>query len=178
MEREVLTTAFGTCPVNLSDEDVLEAMKSIPGYLDITPGDFKAIYGYAYRHTIDRIAQSMQAKDVMTIKVISVTPDTSLKETATTMATHKISGIPVTDEKGAVVGIISENDFLSHMGEKKTRSTMDVIAQCLTSQGCVVVSMRKCLFFVSIYETTHSPFLCNRLQLRESQMPVDKYDIF
>ena len=142
MKREVLTTAFGTCPVNLSDEDILDAMKSIPGYLDITPGDFKEIYGYAYRHTIDRIAQSMQAKDVMTIKVRSVTPDTSLKETATTMATHNISGIPVIDPKGAVVGIISENDFLSHMGEKKTRSTMDVIAQCLTSQGCVVVSMR------------------------------------
>ena len=142
MKREVLTTAFGTCPVNLSDEDILEAMKSIPGYLDITPGDFKAIYGYAYRHTIDRIAQSMQAKDVMTVKVISVTPDTSLKETAATMATHNISGIPVIDDRRTVVGLISEKDFLSHMGDKKTRSMMEVILQCLSNKGCAVVSMR------------------------------------
>jgi len=31
----------------MSDEDIMDAMKSIPGYLDITPGDFKEIFGYA-----------------------------------------------------------------------------------------------------------------------------------
>jgi CBS-domain-containing membrane protein len=78
MKKEVLNTAFGSCPVNMSDEDILDAMKSIPGYLDITPGDFKEIFGYAYRHAVERIAQSLLAKDVMTAKVISVTPTTSL----------------------------------------------------------------------------------------------------
>ena len=142
MNNEVLNTVFGSCPVDMSDEDILDAMKSIPGYLDITPGDFKEIFSYAYRHAIDRIAQSLQAKDVMTAKVISVTATTSLKETALAMATHGISGIPVIDDRGAVVGIISEKDFLYHMGEKKTRSTMEVIAQCLSSKGCVAISMR------------------------------------
>ena len=142
MNKEVLNTVFGSCPVDMSDEDILDAMKSIPGYLDITPGDFKEIFSYAYRHAIDRIAQSLQAKDVMTAKVISVTATTSLKETALAMATHGISGIPVIDDRGAVVGIISEKDFLFHMGEKKTRSTMEVIAQCLSSKGCVAISMR------------------------------------
>ena len=142
MNNEVLNTVFGSCPVDMSDEDILDAMKSIPGYLDITPGDFKEIFSYAYRHAIDRIAQSLQAKDVMTAKVISVTATTSLKETALAMATHGISGIPVIDDRGAVVGIISEKDFLFHMGEKKTRSTMEVIAQCLSSKGCVAISMR------------------------------------
>ena len=142
LNNEVLNTVFGSCPVDMSDEDILDAMKSIPGYLDITPGDFKEIFSYAYRHAIDRIAQSLQAEDVMTAKVISVTATTSLKETALAMATHGISGIPVIDDRGAVVGIISEKDFLFHMGEKKTRSTMEVIAQCLSSKGCVAISMR------------------------------------
>ena len=48
---------------------------------------------------------------------------------------------PVIDERDSVVGVISEKDFLFHMGEKKTRSTMEVIAQCLSSKGCVAVSM-------------------------------------
>ena len=39
----------------MSDEDILDAMKSIPGYLDITPGDFKEIFRYAYRHAIERM---------------------------------------------------------------------------------------------------------------------------
>lgn len=32
---------FGLDPKDLTDEDVLAAMKQISGYLDITPGDFK-----------------------------------------------------------------------------------------------------------------------------------------
>jgi len=126
----------------MSDEDILDAMKSIPGYLDITPGDFKEIFNYAYGYAIERIAQSLQAKDVMTAKVISVTTTTSLKETALAMATHGVSGIPVIDDRESVVGIISEKDFLFNMGEKRTRSIMNVIAQCLTSKGCVAISMR------------------------------------
>jgi len=142
VNKEVLNTVFGSCPVNMSDEDILDAMKSIPGYLDITPGDFKEIFNYAYRHAIDRIAQALQAKDVMTAKVISVTPTTSLKETALAMAAHGVSGIPVIDDRKTVVGIISEKDFLFHMVEKKTRSIMDIIAQCLSNKGCMAIPMR------------------------------------
>jgi len=142
LKNAVLKTAFGSCPVNMSDEDILDAMKSIPGYLDITPGDFKEIFGYAYRHAIERIAQSLLAKDVMTDKVIYVAAATSLRETATTMATHGISGLPVINDRGTVAGVISEKDFLFHMGDKKTRSIMHVIAQCLASKGCVAISMR------------------------------------
>ena len=103
----------------MSDEDILDAMKSIPGYLDITPGDFKEIFSYAYRHAVERIAKSLLAKDVMTVKVIFVTATTSLKETAAKMADHGISGIPVIDDRETVVGVISEKDFLFHMGEKR-----------------------------------------------------------
>jgi len=141
LKNEVFNTIFGSCPVDMSDEDILDAMKSIPGYLDITPGDFKEIFRYAYRHAIERIAKSLVAKDVMTEKLISVTQDTSLKETSAKMAAHGVSGVPVMDESNSVVGVISEKDFLFHMGEKKTRSTMEVIAQCLSSKGCVAVSM-------------------------------------
>ncbi len=142
MKKEALNTALGSCPVNMSDEDILDAMKSIPGYLDITPGDFREIFSYAYRYAVDRIAQSLLAKDVMTAKVISVTPTTSLKETALAMATHGISGIPVINEREAVVGVISEKDFLFHMVEKKTHSIMHVIAQCLSTKGCIALPMR------------------------------------
>jgi len=30
--------------IDLKDEDIYEAMKSTPEYLDITPGDFKEVY--------------------------------------------------------------------------------------------------------------------------------------
>ncbi|WP_321924689.1 CBS domain-containing protein [Paraburkholderia guartelaensis] len=54
----------------------------------------------------------MQASDIMTRDVITVRPNASVFEAATQLAEHHISGIPVVDDNGAVVGMLSENDLL------------------------------------------------------------------
>lgn len=54
----------------------------------------------------------MHVQDVMTLDVITVTPEHSLKEAARLMVDHRISGLPVVDEHAVVVGIITEADFL------------------------------------------------------------------
>ncbi|WP_321964584.1 CBS domain-containing protein [Paraburkholderia sp. J7] len=54
----------------------------------------------------------MQASDIMTTDVITVRPNASIFEAATLLADHHISGIPVVDDSGAVVGILSESDLL------------------------------------------------------------------
>jgi CBS domain-containing protein len=54
----------------------------------------------------------MHAADVMTHDVISVGPDTSIKEAARCMLRHRISGLPVLDGKGRLVGMITEGDLL------------------------------------------------------------------
>jgi CBS domain-containing protein len=54
----------------------------------------------------------MNVRDVMTADVISVRPETPLKEVARTLSEHGISGVPVVDEAGSVVGVVSEADFL------------------------------------------------------------------
>ncbi len=131
------------CPMDLSDEDILDAMKNISGYLDITTKDFKEIYLIAYRQALQRIKQSLKAKDIMTRNVISVKPDTSLEEVAQILAENGISGVPVTDAEGRIRGMISEKDFLMHMGVKKNASFMSVIAQCLQNKGCLALSIRK-----------------------------------
>ncbi len=48
----------------------------------------------------------------MTAPVVSVRPETPLKEVARLFLDRKISGVPVTDEAGKVLGIVSEADFL------------------------------------------------------------------
>jgi CBS domain-containing protein len=55
----------------------------------------------------------MRVRDVMTSKVITVLPDTPLREVARLLAEHRISGLPVVDEAGTVVGVVSEADFLA-----------------------------------------------------------------
>ncbi len=54
----------------------------------------------------------MKAKDVMTRKVVSVAPEVTVLEAARAMLHHHISGLPVLDKAGKLVGIVSEGDFL------------------------------------------------------------------
>jgi len=132
-----------SCPMEISDDDILRAMRNISGYLDITPGDFKEIYRFAYRHAIDRLRHSVKAKDVMTREVVFVEENASLEEVAEVLNNYVISGVPVIDNSKSVVGVISEKDFLFQMGAKDKRTFMGVVAHCLKSKGCVAISMRK-----------------------------------
>jgi len=127
--------------IEISDDDIYEAMKNIPGYLDITPSDLKEIYKFAYRHAFERINQSVKAHDIMTRQVFSVKKDTPLKEVAELMAKEKISGIPVIDEDGKAAGIISEKDFLAHMGARNKTHFMAVVAECLQGKDCVALQI-------------------------------------
>jgi len=54
----------------------------------------------------------MKAADVMTSHVISVAPDASIQECVRLMLEYRISGIPVIDATGSLVGIVTEGDFL------------------------------------------------------------------
>jgi len=54
----------------------------------------------------------MQVKDVMTQKVISVRENDSVVAAARLMLLNRISGLPVLNNEGALVGIITEGDFL------------------------------------------------------------------
>jgi CBS domain-containing protein len=59
---------------------------------------------------------TMTVRDVMTAPVYSVTPSTPLKEVARLLVDHRISGVPVVDETGVVLGVVSEADFLLKEG--------------------------------------------------------------
>ncbi len=129
-------------PMDISDDDILKAMKDISGYLDITPGDFKEIYRIAFKHAVERLTYSITAKDVMTRAVVFVKKDTSLEKVADILDRHLISGVPVIGDDQNVVGVISEKDFLFHMGAKEMRSFMGVVGHCLRNKDCIALPMR------------------------------------
>ncbi|HTZ71432.1 MAG TPA: CBS domain-containing protein [Acetobacteraceae bacterium] len=54
----------------------------------------------------------MLAQDVMTSSVLTVTPDTKLADAAHRMLDAHISGLPVVDEAGKLVGVLTEGDLL------------------------------------------------------------------
>lgn len=54
----------------------------------------------------------MKVADVMTRTVVAVSRETPLKDVATLMVERGISGVPVVDADGAVIGVVSEADFV------------------------------------------------------------------
>jgi len=63
----------------------------------------------------------MKVKDVMTVEVATTTPATLLKDAALELATRRISGMPVVDEEGRVIGVLSEADILAKEGDEQER---------------------------------------------------------
>jgi CBS-domain-containing membrane protein len=54
----------------------------------------------------------MKASDVMVSEVITVGPDTTVQEIANILLSNRISAVPVLDDTGALVGIVSEGDLM------------------------------------------------------------------
>jgi CBS-domain-containing membrane protein len=54
----------------------------------------------------------MKAAHIMTHNVVSVQPETTILQAAQLMLHHGISGLPVVDSDGHIVGIVTEGDFL------------------------------------------------------------------
>ena len=52
------------------------------------------------------------AADIMTPKVITVTPATSVEELAKILTAFNLSGLPVVDDDGSIVGVVTESDLI------------------------------------------------------------------
>lgn len=74
----------------------------------------------------------MNARDVMSKPVVSVHPDTSTREIARLLVERAITAVPVVDDNGAPIGIVSEGDLIRPeraAREAKHRSWLEVLAE-------------------------------------------------
>jgi CBS domain-containing protein len=65
----------------------------------------------------------MQASDVMTRKVLSINASAPIMEAVQLMMQNRVSGLPVVDDTGNLVGIVTEGDFLrrGELGTQRQR---------------------------------------------------------
>lgn len=71
----------------------------------------------------------MLAKHIMTKDVVTVTPATSVKDLARIFIRNQISGAPVVDETGKILGIVSEADIVS----KRARQVRSIMSKKVIS---------------------------------------------
>ena len=102
--------------VSLNKDDFQNALREIGTYIDVSVEDLMEINRMAYKHAQLRLAEKLLIRELMTLDVITIMPDTPLREAAQIMLTHRISGLPVVNHEGKLTGIVTEADFLSAMG--------------------------------------------------------------
>ena len=71
----------------------------------------------------------MRVNEIMTTDVVSVRDASTVEDAARLLAHHRISGLPVVDASGKLVGLITEYDLIS----KEGRTVADIMSRGLIS---------------------------------------------
>ena len=101
--------------LDLTDADILDAMQHISGYLDISTDDFRKIYHLAHRHAIARLLGSFRANNLMRAGFQPLLADMSLGAAAQALVDSGYKALPVVDQTGHVIGMLTETDFLRQL---------------------------------------------------------------
>jgi CBS domain-containing protein len=85
-----------------------------PGYLEILGG---LIYLGSPKKFVDELqrAMSLEAGQLMSKNLVSIKPDDTVEKAATLMVEKKISRLPVIDENGKLLGIVSRRDIMGSL---------------------------------------------------------------
>lgn len=70
----------------------------------------------------------MKVREIMQSQVVSVRPETPVRELVQILARERISGAPVVDGQGAVIGVVSASDVLALAAYGSEAHTRDPIA--------------------------------------------------
>ena len=102
----------------LTDADILDAMRHIPGYLDISTEDFRTIYHLAHRHALERLFVGVTAARLMRTEILPIHQEMTLATAARQLADSGYKSLPVIDSAGRVVGMLTETDFMKQLKAK------------------------------------------------------------
>jgi CBS domain-containing membrane protein len=116
--------------IELTDADILDAMRHIPGYLDITTADFREIYRLAHRHALERLFGNVAAARLMRTGISPLAPDLTLDRALKQLADSGYKGLPVADAQGRVIGMLTETDFLRRL---RAKNFPDLLLQLMDS---------------------------------------------
>ena len=109
--------------LELTDEDVLDAMQHISGYLDISTEDFRALYRLAQAHANERLFSQVRAGALMRTGVEPLRPEMSAREAAQALLQQNLKSLPVVNGGSQVIGILTETNLLRCLGAALAVST-------------------------------------------------------
>jgi len=148
--------------VGVSPGDLDQALEEIGAFVDVTRNDLERIIGATQRHAVQRSLGGISAARVMSRDVQFATPDTRLDQAWKQLSVHRLKNLPVLDEAGKLVGIVSLSDLVAPaMAQAKFswrglfgRSKAVTLAQIMSEPVITVDSDRPAVELI--------PLLCDR----------------
>jgi CBS domain-containing protein len=95
------------------------ARPQMPAFLPLL-GAYLPLGTKEYKESLRRIT-GVTAEDIMTTPVNTISPDASVEDAATVMVSNRSNPLPVVDDAGRMVGIISRTDILGVIEEMELR---------------------------------------------------------
>jgi CBS domain-containing protein len=69
----------------------------------------------------------LYARDIMTAEVLMVTPETSISDLSKTLENRQFGGVPVVDEGGRLVGVITQSDLVERAREMELPPAINIL---------------------------------------------------
>ena len=116
VKHMMLTNVITASPNITAKEAIKTLYEKHIGCLISINADKKCIGIFTERDAIRLVAENIQLNqplhNVMTKNVITIQEDSSINETRRAIITHKTRHLPVVDQKGRLVGLLSVRDLL------------------------------------------------------------------
>jgi CBS domain-containing protein len=77
----------------------------------------------------------MKAKEIMSTQVITIGKDTTIEEIAHLLADNNISGVPVVEENGKVIGMVTQKDLLYKDVEPRFPAMVEILGGIIFLNG-------------------------------------------
>jgi len=140
-KRHSANTARAAAAFNLTDDDVIEAMREIEGYLDISVKDFRDLYAKALQLARERFLRATPVGKIMQPLVAVIDHTAPFEKIIATLADASVSGLPVVDDTGRVIGVVSEKDIFNRLSGESDTSFWQVLSGCLHHNTCLMQSI-------------------------------------
>ena len=104
--------------VRIDDEDIVSALQKIHGFIDVFTSDLRTIYTYAQKHALDRSLRAITAASVMRKGIKPLSPDENIDQAAKAISQSGLTGLPVVNRDGQVLGLLSTSDLLGNHSDQ------------------------------------------------------------
>ena len=117
--------------IDFTLDDLREALKEFGSFIDVTEDDLMKIYDLAIIHAKQRVAGAVPVGSIMTREIVRVKKDDDIVHAIKLLSENNISGLPVIDDEGCVIGVVSEADILYTVGIDRESTLKDIVGRML-----------------------------------------------